>query len=442
MTISVNSAAGAKGNEANFVTDANGNVVGLVGPSGGTEVGALVNSIRLRQKNVGIRIFDGRIAATHAVDGTSGTTYAATFTLAAVPDAIYPIYANGNTGSTITLNAVSACAVPDTDFNGNSQSLTVGSVATKNTIPVSPGTTQQGWLVGERILLDNPNGYNRVHIRAHVAAGAGTITIMGNGSNGSSDDFTNWATRSGLEHIFRQQTGNNTTTAGAFTSTTNVSYSPIVGLVYIARGRVFSVMVSGDSIDSGRGTYHSDSPVWQAIRSKARAGYAVEFANIGWAGSTTGNNRSNHLTAFAAGIVPDILIRPTTSPNDISTSIPDSMVKTWRQTAAIIFDDCRQYGVTFIPRTMCPANSNIDTPTGSENYGSDDAKRVAWNAEVLSWRENGVFVADWDSPVAAAAANANGQVPFASGMTTDSIHPNDTGNAAIAAQMLLDGVLP
>ena len=34
MTISVNSAAGAKGNEANFVTDSSGNVVGLAAPDG------------------------------------------------------------------------------------------------------------------------------------------------------------------------------------------------------------------------------------------------------------------------------------------------------------------------------------------------------------------------------------------------------------------------
>ena len=34
MTISVNSAAGAKGNEANFVTDSNGNVTGLEAPNG------------------------------------------------------------------------------------------------------------------------------------------------------------------------------------------------------------------------------------------------------------------------------------------------------------------------------------------------------------------------------------------------------------------------
>lgn len=43
---------------------------------------------------------------------------------------------------------------------------------------------------------------------------------------------------------------------------------------------------------------------------------------------------------------------------------------------------------------------------------------------------------------AAEPVSTNGQVPFASGMTTDSIHPNDAGNSAIAAQMLLDGVLP
>lgn len=412
--------------------------------TGGIEIiGAdapMLTTAHLRLKNTGIRIMDGRIAATHAVDGTSGTTYSAVFTLAEVPDAVWPIYANGG-ASPITINAVSACAVSESDLNGNSATIAVGDVSTNNVVPVSPGTTQPGLIIGNRILIDNPAGSKMVQVRAHVAAGAGTITTMGNGAGGT-DSYTNWATRTGMVHAFRAQTGNQTATAGAFTSTTNVSYCPIIGVKYIARGRVVTVMVTGDSIDSGRGTYRFDAPVWQALRSKTRSGYAVEFANLAWAGSGTANNRNTTGIAFAAGIVPDILLRPIASPNDITSSIADSVVTTWRQTAAITSDACQQYGVTFVPRTMCPANSSIDTPTGAENWGADDVKRRAMNDEMRLWRARGIRVADFDAAIRASAANANGQVPIADGFTTDAIHPSDAGNAAIAALMLTHAVLP
>ena len=88
MTISVNSAAGAKGNEANFVTDADGNVTGLVGPDGGSAFfGSMTNGawmkvpslFRMRMTGTGTVTIDaknalGTITSAFATYSPSGAT--------------------------------------------------------------------------------------------------------------------------------------------------------------------------------------------------------------------------------------------------------------------------------------------------------------------------------------------------------------------------------
>lgn len=393
-------------------------------------------------KQHGLYVFEGRIAATHTPDGTSGTTYEAVFPLPIAPDAIEPIFANGGVGA-YTITAVSAAAVPDdgSDLNGNSQTLTVGSVVDKDTVPALVGTAQPGLLLGNRMLLANPNGYKSVMIRAHLPNTAGSTTMMGSGANGT-DSFTNWATRTGEIVSFRQQTGNQTGTAGAFTSTTQVSYCPIIGVKFYARGLVYTIMLTGDSIDSGRGTYKADGPLRQAIRSMSRSGYAVSVANLAWAGSASTNNRGTAALAFAAGLVPDLLLRSGASPNDTSGAITDSStVQAWRAAAAESRAACSSYGVEVAFRTGVPANHSGDTPAGSESWGATDSLLQAWNAEMLSWRSLGVRVFDWWTSVAG-SVGPGGNVAFAAGMTTDGTHPDDEGNAAIAGDMMATGLLP
>lgn len=392
------------------------------------------------RKQHGLYIFEGRIAATHTPDGTSGTTYSAVFTLPAVVDAVEPIFANGGAG-TYTVGAMSAAAVPDDDLNGNSQTLTVGSVVGKDTVPALAGTSQPGLLLGNRMLLANPNGYRKVMVRAFLPNTSGSVTMMGSGAGGT-DSFTNWASRTDELASFRAQTGNQTATAGAFTSTTQVSYCPIIGVKFYARGAVYTVMLTGDSIDSGRGTYRADGPVRQAIRSMARSGYAVSVANLAWAGSSSTNNRGTAALAFAAGLVPDMLIRSGTSPNDTGGAISDaSTVQAWRAATAESRAACAAYGVECAFRTGIPSNHAGDTPPGTETWGATDSLMQAWNAEMLSWRSRGVRVWDWWS-VVAGAVGPGGNVAMAPGMTTDGVHPSDAGNAAIAAAMVASGLLP
>lgn len=393
-------------------------------------------------KQHGIYIFEGRAAATHTPDGASGTTYSAVFTLPIAADAVEPIFANGGAGA-YTITAMSAASVPDdaSDLNGNSQTLTVGGVVGKDTVPALVGTAKPGLLLGNRMLLANPNAYKKVMVRVHLPNTAGSTTMMGSGANGT-ESFTNWATRTDELASFRQQTGNQTATAGAFTSTTQVSYCPIIGVKFYARGQVYTIMISGDSIDSGRSTYRADGPVRQAVRQMARSGYVVSIANLAWAGSASGNNRATPALAFAAGLVPDMVFRAAASPNDTSGVITDaSTVQEWRAACAEIRAACSSYGVEAAFRTGVPSNHAADTPAGSEVWGATDSLMQTWNTEVLSWKAAGVRVFDWWTPVAG-SVGPSGNVAFAAGMTSDGIHPNDAGSAAIVAAMLATGQLP
>ena len=406
-------------------------------------VQALVSRGGNPPKQHGLYIFEGRIAATHTPDAGTGTTYSAVFTLPIAADAVEPIFANGG-AATYTVTAMSAAAVPDdaSDLNGLSQTLTVGSVVGKDTVPISPGTTQPGLLLGNRMILANPNGYKKVMVRCHLPNTAGSVTMMGSGAGGT-DSFTNWATRPDGEIVsLRQQTGNQTATAGAFTSTTQVSYCPIIGVKFYARGNVYTIMLTGDSIDSGRGTYRADGPVRQAIRSIARSGYVVSVANLAWAGSSSTNNRGTAAIAFAAGLVPDMLFRSGASPNDTGGAISDATtVQAWRAAAAESRAACAQYNVECAFRTGIPANHAGDTPAGVETWGATDSLLQAWNAETLTWRSLGVRVFDWWRSVAG-AVGPGGNVAFAASMSSDGTHPNDQGNAQIAADMVATGLLP
>ena len=404
-----------------------------------TTLQALVSRYSNLPRQHGLYIFDGRINLANTPDGTSGTTYSAVFQLPCTVDAVEPILANGG-GSTYTITAMSAAAVPDdgSDLNGNSQTLTVGSVTGKDTVPALAGTTQPGLLVGNRMLLANSAGYRSVMVRVHLPNTSGAVTMLGS----SGDNFTNWATRTDGERVsFRAQVGDQTATAGAFTSTTQVSYCPIIGVKFYARGkRVVTLMLNGDSIDSGRGTYKADGPVRQALRLLSRSGYVVTVANLAWAGASSSNSRGTPALAFAAGLVPDVLIRAGASPNDTGGAITDaSTVNIWRQTCAEISIACAAYGVQAAFRTGIPANNTTDIPAGAETWGATDSLMQSWNAEMLTWRASGIAVWDWWSAVAG-PIGVNGNVTLGAN-TSDGTHPNDAGNAKIAVAMAISGLL-
>ena len=154
-------------------------------------------------------------------------------------------------------------------------------------------------------------------VRAYIAPNA-TLPVLGDGT----DDFTNWATRSdgGRKFWWRYQDGDQITTPSGFTSTTNVSQSPIWGVQYLCRGQVVTVAAVGDSITEGRGTYLGEGFVLPALEALNATGGATkyEYMNFGWSGQIPSRYTRRALNLLESDIKPDIIVIPAASPNPVT----------------------------------------------------------------------------------------------------------------------------
>lgn len=397
-------------------------------------------------QNAGLRIFDGRTAATFAVDAGLGNTFHAVFRVAQDFDWIEPIFANGNTGGSLTVASCKVSSVADfgsgagTTPNNNGGAWTTITLPSSGVIAAAPGANRRSYMVGARNICNTVTRTDGgtdalVAVRCFVAAGAGTITVLGAGASGASDDFTNWATRTdGNVALFRAQTGDQVTTISGFTSTTNVSYSPIIGVRYGARGRVITVGTFGDSIDSGRGTYKAEG-FGNILCSQlsSRATVAFEHANFAWSGTSMSLIRSHVEDAVAAGLIPDVAIYPNISPNDITPPwvAANSSAAAFR--AHSIYQTLAANSCFPIEHTCVPS----DPAGGSgKNYGTSDPLRVAYNALELTLNAKGMAVSDFATPLSG-ATDGNGQVlPLSGTFLSDGLHPSDYGN-----QLLRDAAI-
>lgn len=408
---------------AQLATDAAGKVLGLR-----TSYGAFPSH---GGGNIGTRIFGGRMGT---FDNTTQQTFHAVFTLAQHFDAVRLIFANGTTGTaTVGVAKVSPLSDLSTASNQNNSggtwySVTFGGSAT-GTIPAAAGASfRRNYLLSDWISVSSlgrvdGGAFPALAVRAYIST-SGTIGVVGNGT----DNFTNWATKpDGRIHIMRNQGGDQVTAPAGFSSTTNVSQSPIVGVQYAARGRVITVMGIGDSITDGRGTYIGDGfgiPACAAISDIN--GVAVEWANCGWAGANPTQILNAGLDALAY-FSPDIVVLPNGTPNVSVAPLTTTGISTSRQMLYRLLAECQTKRVIPLIWTWLPTNDTVKA------WNSSDALRRAWNDDVRKLASSrGMLVVDADA-VLAGEANGSGQIQMLAGSTTDGIHPNDTGNALLAS---------
>ncbi|OZF24607.1 hypothetical protein CH296_28260 [Rhodococcus sp. 14-2496-1d] len=253
---------------------------------------------------------------------------------------------------------------------------------------------------------------------------SGNATLPASGI--STDDFTNWASRTdGLLWVMRHQAGNAVTDPTLFTSTVNRSQSPIVGIQFLARGRVVRTARFGDSNTEGRGTWIGEGFVGKAIQAVSTATKPLTDSNNGFSGQPM-----NYITDRAIDFIenprsrPDIAIIPSGSPNDETSSLTAAGIANQRSCLLRILAACKANGVTPVVWTMLPVNTAVNP------WGATDALRVAHNADVLALRDKGILVAD--TAAAISGATSGGQVQMASGTTIDGIHPDSNGENVLA----------
>lgn len=376
-----------------------------------------------RRGTVGTRMFSMR---TGAFDNSTVKTFRTILTLAQHFDRVRIIFANGSTSATYTVAGCNVRALADPA--GALPSPTTVTLPSSGVVPVAASANRRSYLVSDWINLssvDRSDGgtFPVLCVDAYVST-AGTITIMGNGT----DSFTNWATRpNGRTWRMRYNDGDCVTTPASFVSTTDRSQSPIVGVQYGARGRVITVMGGGDSITDGRGTYTSEGwgvPAVEALSSMT-SGAALEWCNLGWAGADAATFAAYLNDACVAGLIPDIAIFPNASPNSFSTPIVSANVDACRSALQRMLVTAREYQVAPIIWTCMPTNPAV------KDYNSSDSLRRAWNAETLAWSNRGMHVLDFDAAMAG-VTDGDGQVNMGASFTSDNIHPNDAGNAVLS----------
>lgn len=384
--------------------------------------GAVVSGIQTSRSNVGFRILSGRMGT---FDNTTPKTFRAIFELAVSgADAVAPIFANGS-ASTYTVAGCNARVI--SDLVSALPSATSVTIPSAGVIPVQPASNRRSYVVGNFVEISTvprtDGGSGALVVFDAYISTAGTISVLG---NGGSDVFTGWATRSNRKAIFRYNDGDCVTTPANFISTTNRNQSPIVGVAYRARGRVFTIMGNGDSITDGRGTIIGEGfgvPACEAAQ--ISAGVPFEWANCGWAGITASAYKDHLTDLLNAGLKPSAVVVSNGSPNSFSTPIVSNEISSCRIAFSYINAIASASSIPVIGWTVLPTNPS------QKDYNSSDALRTSYNTDFLSSSYSGIERIDFSTRLSG-VTDGDGQVNMLAGSTTDNIHPNDTGNALLA----------
>lgn len=386
-------------------------------------LGIAPNTVNAGAGNVATRIIGGRMETVTTI--ASSTTFELVLGLAAPFDALRLILANGHDASvTSPTTFYAAAAVPSMDQTAigaaswhasGSGAITAAATTQRRAITFSP------WL--RAASLAPVNGCYLAALRAFTATG----TIVSLGAAAGADSFTNWITHpSGRIFRMRQQTVDGVNTPTNFVSTIDRHSSPIIGVQYISRGKVFSLVGFGDSITEGRGTYLNEG--WgfpAAIQLSTDYGIPFEWSDLGWSGVAYTRIADHVIDAITtAGLRFDAAFLPVATPNSLSVPIVDADIitnRTYRGTAVAALAAAK---IPIIPWTVLPTNPAV------KDYGSSDSKRTAYNDEWRALVSEGVVLADFDSELAG-VTDGDGQVNMLVGSTSDNIHPNDTGNALL-----------
>lgn len=374
--------------------------------------------------NVGQRIFGGRMGL---FNNTTANTFQVTCELQQHFDAIQVIFANSKpaySDNAVQIKASVLASAADLNGSAGTWVTVTKSGLLRMTMPIAPATGRLSYTLSDIIPLSSiprTDGGTKplLVVRAYMGT-SGDLPVVGNGT----DDFTNWAARTnGRRWVMRQMAGDGVTTPTAFTSTTNVSQSPIIGVRYWSRGRVVNVMTVGDSISDGRGTYIGEGFGGLVADRLTSDALAVEYSNCGWSGQATSVFGERAIDILFSDIKPDVLIFPNSSPNNES-ALTDAGFAASDAMYQRVLAACARADVAPVLWTMIPTDPAIHA------WGAADSKRVAANARALALRDRGVLVADTATPLSGPIVA--GQVGLPAALAPDGIHPGDDGNILMA----------
>lgn len=386
----------------------------------------------LKPRSKAARIFAGRTGS--FTTNASGTTFATTMAAPRRFDAFQVVLHNaGSAAIQIDACTVAMCSGTTTDslLMGGGQTLvnvTFDNGSATSTIPLA-ATNHRSYKVSDIIDASNVEAVDRgdggttflINARHYTAQAAASISVIG---NGSTDDYTNWRTASnGRIWVARQMNGNQTATAGASWSTTDISQTTIAGFIFYCEGQVVSIGTAGDSVAFGFGSTRKGAGVMEYIADyfNSLTGVATSTINIARAGASTDEYKYGVADLIAAGIVPDVMLLSGGTINDLSTTLAAGNVRKWRRWLSINMAACWDAGCVPVPMTVVASTAKA--------MDSTDSLRVAHNADLLTWRAQGQPVIDFAGAIGGSDSDADGQIEPPVALVPDATHPNDAGNA-------------
>ena len=387
-----------------------------------------------------IRIFGGRVAGACAVS-TSQLTFETVIAIACPADAIRLVYAFGQNGAgdavpvQVKSYAASVSSATDVDIQDAASSakpVTTGGKASSLFAP-SATTTRRKLYRSDWIALPSKErtdgGSGALYaIRSTLStlSGSGSIVMLGNGN----DSFANWENHpSGRIFRSRSKQAVDSGNWSGFTraNSSGAVISPVVGIEYMARGRVVSVAGFGDSITEGRGTYLGEGfgfPACVAMSSNA-SGVPFEWSNLGWAGQGASQTFLQVQDCLDAGLVPGVAVLPVFTPNGFLSAPSEAAIESMRLYFGQAIDLLEKAGVDVIQWT------GVSSSPSQFPVGAADGLRRALNRELLDAAARGVTVCDFAGRLDG-EVDSSGQTQPRPGVLVDGIHPSDAGNASMA----------
>lgn len=390
----------------------------------------------LKPRTKGVRIFAPRTGT--FVTNAAGTTFATTMASARRFDAFQVVLHNDG-ASAINIDACTAavCSGMDTDSKimGGGQTLVTVTFGGSSTGTIAAAATKhRTYKVSDVIDTPSVEAVDRddggtlylLTARHYTSQAAATISTIGNGT----DNYTNWRTAGdGRVWVSRQMNGNQTATAGASWSTTDISQTTIAGFIFYCEGQVVSIGVVGDSTVFGYGSTNKGAGLvsWLAGQHQGVGGVAVEMINIARSGAATDFYKYGIQDLIAGGIVPDVMLIAGGTINDGAPTLDAANIRKWRRAAAIQMGQCFDAGCLPVLMTVPPCTY------AAKAMGSTDALRVAHNADLLTWRGRGQPVIDLDGAIAGLPTGTGGQIEPSVAMAADGLHPTDAAFALAGA---------
>jgi hypothetical protein len=404
-----------------------------------------VESTTAPTKQIGTHLFTGMTEYVFDNSASGGGTFRTVFTLPAAVSRMRAIFALSNSGAIniarAAIQPIATLAGVSSIPNGSWTALSFDG-AEGDVIPTRPNNNRRSYVasdwanVASIARTDDPTKLPLVAVAAYLPDEVG-IRMLGNASNDL--DRTNWATHPDRPWISRYDDGDCVTTPANFTSTTNISNTPIIGIQYeLVSGEVLTIGAIGDSITecvATGTTYRGASWAFETALDLQSELLSVDCANIGWTGASVeaiGYQWIDYL-AFCEAYeltVPSLVFCPDATPNSFTPPITNPQINTQFVLMRDAMKQIKSAGSLPIGWTIIPTNP------ANKDYGSSDSLRRDYNDR---WRNdyagNGITVADMDE-VMAGVLDGDGQMQIGVGLTSDNIHPNDAGIQAMASVAL------